>query len=242
MLKIDNFHKIIIANWKLNGSSIFVEKYLKKIRFECNNDKHKCVIICPPFSLINQIKSNNLLIGAQDCSVYKEGAYTGEISSKILKDAGCQFCIVGHSERRSLFFENNKLISKKMDNCFEEQIVPILCVGESLEQKQNHRTKDTLINQIQNCISDKANKNNTIIAYEPVWAIGTGLTPTVAEINEIHAFIKNNIPQSKDFKILYGGSVKSSNCKEILAQTNVDGVLVGNSSIEIDEFNKIIES
>ena len=129
-----------------------------------------------------------------------------------------------------------------MDNCFEEQIVPILCIGESLEQKQNHRTKNTLINQIQNCISEKANKNNTIIAYEPVWAIGTGLTPTVAEINEIHDFIKNNIPQSKDFKILYGGSVKSSNSKEILAQTNVDGVLVGSSSIEIDEFNKIIES
>ena len=104
MLKIDNFDKIIIANWKLNGSSIFVEKYLKKIRFERDNDKHKCVIICPPFSLINQIKSNNLLIGAQDCSVYKEGAYTGEISSRILKDAGCQFCIIGHSERRSLFF------------------------------------------------------------------------------------------------------------------------------------------
>ena len=242
MLKIENFHKIIIANWKLNGSATFVDTYLKKIKFDINNDKNKRVIICPPFTLIDKIKSKNLFIGAQDCSIYNEGAYTGEISAKILKGIGCHFCIVGHSERRNLFFESNEIISKKITNCFKEEIIPILCVGENLEQKKNNKTKNTLISQIQNSISKQANKNNMIIAYEPVWAIGTGLTPTIKEINETHTFIKNNIPKSKKFKILYGGSVKSSNCKAILAQESVDGVLVGNASIDIDEFNRIIES
>ena len=241
MLKLDNFHKIIIANWKLNGSSYFIETYLKKIRFDIAKDQHKCVVICPPFTFINQINSKNLFIGAQDCSIYTEGAYTGETSSKMLKDSGCHFCIIGHSERRNIFSETNKNIYKKIVNCLIENIVPILCVGESLEQKQNNKTKDVLISQLRNNIPKQGNKNNIIIAYEPIWAIGTGLTPTIDEIAEIHTFIKTDIKETKGFKILYGGSVKSINCKEILSQENVDGVLVGSASIDIEEFNKIIE-
>ena len=159
----------------------------------------------------------------------------------MLKNVGCQFCIVGHSERRNLFKETEEIIINKVNCCLDEKIIPILCIGESLEQKRKNLTKEILIKQIKS-IPKQANKNNIIIAYEPIWAIGSGLVPTLEEINEIHGFIKNNIYQSQEFKILYGGSVKSSNCKNILSQENVDGVLVGGASIDINEFNKIIES
>ena len=242
MLEIDNFNKIIVANWKLYGSFSFIKSYLKNIKFDSVREQTKCVIICPPFPFINQINSQDLLIGAQNCSIYIEGAYTGEISTKVLKDIGCDFCIIGHSERRSLFAETDEIISKKIINCIQDQIIPILCIGESFEEKQRNRTKEILINQIKKSIPNEANGSNIIIAYEPIWAIGTGFTPTLGEIHEIHSFIKEEILQSKKFKILYGGSVKSSNCKEILAQENVDGILVGNASVNINEFNKIIES
>ena len=242
MIKISNFNKIIIANWKLNGSYSFIETYLKKIKFDSDRNQQKCVIICPPLPFINKIHSKDLLIGAQDCSIYTEGAYTGETSTRILKDIGCNFCIIGHSERRSFIGESNEIIAKKIINCLAEQIIPILCIGESLEQKKKNITEEILISQVQKSIPKQANMNNMIIAYEPIWAIGTGLTPTLDEITKMHTFIKNCIPQSKNFKILYGGSVKSSNCNDILAQKNVDGILVGSASIDINEFNKIIES
>ena len=242
MPKIDNFHKIIIANWKLNGSLAFVEKYLNNIRFDNIKNHQKCVVICPPFVFLNNFNSSNLLLGAQDCSSYSDGSYTGEISAKILKDIGCNFCIIGHSERRNFFNEKNESIYKKIINCIENKIIPILCVGESLVQKKENQTKEILITQIQENIPKISNNKNTIIAYEPLWAIGSGLMPTLEEISEIHTFIKYSIPQSNDYKILYGGSVNSSNCKEIINNEKVDGVLVGGASINIDEFNKIIES
>ena len=242
MVEITKFHKFIVANWKLNGSVAFIDEYISKLSLNNKDNNSKCVIICPPFTFINKIHIENLFVGAQNCSVYDKGAYTGEVSTKMLRDIGCHFCIVGHSERRNLFNESNEIISKKIINCLAEQIIPILCIGESLEQKKKNKTEEILISQVQKSITKQANMNNMIIAYEPIWAIGTGLTPTLDEITKMHTFIKNNIPQSKDFKILYGGSVKSSNCKEILAQKNVDGILVGSASIVINEFNKIIES
>jgi len=241
MLEIDNFDKIIVANWKLYGSLSFIESYIKNIKFDIKDEKTKCVVICPPFPFISEIYSKNYFLGAQDCSVYLEGAYTGETSIKMLKNVGCQFCIVGHSERRNLFKEKEEIIINKVNCCLDENIIPILCIGESLEQKRKNLTKQILSKQIKS-IPKQANKNNMIIAYEPIWAIGSGLIPTLDEINEIHGFIKNNIFQSQEFKILYGGSVKSSNCKNILSQENVDGVLVGGASIDINEFNKIIDS
>ena len=241
MLEIDNFDKIIVANWKLYGSLSFIESYIKNIKFDIKDEKTKCVVICPPFPFISKIHSKKYFLGAQDCSVYLEGAYTGETSIKMLKNVGCQFCIVGHSERRNFFNEKEEIIINKVSCCLNEKIIPILCIGENLEQKRKNLTKQILIKQIKS-IPKKANKSNMIIAYEPIWAIGSGLTPTFDEINEIHGFIKDNIFQSQEFKILYGGSVKSLNCKNILSQKNVDGVLVGGASIDISEFNKIIKS
>jgi len=244
MLDIKKYNKIIVANWKLNGSPTFVESYFRKFIFENSQISRNLVIFCPPAPFINQIQqisSRRFEIGAQDCSIYEEGAFTGEISSKILKSIYCKFCIIGHSERRDLFNENDEILQLKASRCLEMNITPILCIGESLEQKNSKKTKEVLNNQIIKSLPKQANKNNIIIAYEPIWAIGTGKIPTLEEINNIHSFIKTEIPQCKDFSLLYGGSVKSSNSKEILSLKAVDGLLVGGSSIDIDEFNKIIK-
>jgi triosephosphate isomerase len=240
MLEIEKYNKIIIANWKLNGSSSFIQSFLKNVKLEDKYKKPNLVIICPPFPYINQITSNKIAIGSQDCSMYVQGSYTGETSAKMLKNIGCGFCIIGHSERRNLFNESNQIIFEKVTRCFEEDIIPVLCIGESLLQKKNKETKEVLINQIDKCIPKKENKKNIIIAYEPVWAIGSGLTPTLQDIDEIHKLIKERIPKTYNYKVLYGGSVKPSNSKEIMALKCVDGVLVGGASIDIDEFNKII--
>ena len=240
MLEIENFDEIIIANWKLYGSSSFIEEYLDQIKFYGSKSQGRCVIICPPSLYINQINYKNVFVGAQDCSAHIEGPYTGEISAKILKDIGCQFCIVGHSERRMLFNEDSQIVGKKILNCFQNNIIPIFCVGENLQQKKEKLTKDIIKEQIIKSLPNNANKKNIIIAYEPVWAIGSGLTPDLDEISKIHMFIKDNILKDKNVKILYGGSVKANNCKEILNLEGVDGLLVGGASLNIDEFNKII--
>ena len=242
MQEIRKFNKIIVANWKLHGSFLFIKALIRDIKIGFSLQDNACIIICPPFPYIKDLKSDNFFKGAQDCSIYSRGAYTGEISSKILKDLECQFCILGHSERRNLFNEKNEIISKKATNCLKEKIIPILCIGETLEQKKNHQTKEVLENQIKKCIPIEANNKKLIIAYEPIWAIGTGLIPTFEEIAEIHNFIKNDIPGFENYKVIYGGSVKPSNSKDILAIKSVDGVLVGGASVNIEEFNIIIAS
>ena len=242
MQEIKEFNKIFVANWKLNGSFAFIYTFLSEIKIDFSNQTKACVIICPPYSYVKDLKSENFFKGAQDCSIYSKGAFTGEISSEILKDLGCKFCIIGHSERRNLFNEDNKQIYQKVSNCLNSKIVPILCVGETLEQKKKYQTKEILTEQIKKCIPPEANNENIIIAYEPIWAIGTGLTPSDEDIDEIHSFIKKDISGYENFKVIYGGSVNSSNSKKILDIENVDGVLVGGASINIEEFNKIIAS
>ena len=244
MLEIQKYSRIIAANWKMNGSIKFVENFLNKIVL---NDKYKgttCNIICPPFAYIHYTNSNlhNFYIGGQDCSIFHEGAYTGDISASMLSDIKCSFCIVGHSERRKNFNETNEDILKKASNCLQYNINPIICVGETFEEKKSNTTKEILSDQICNSIPENSSKNNTIIAYEPIWAIGTGLTPSFEEIDEIHYFIKNKIKGVENYKILYGGSVNSSNSKEILNLDNVDGVLIGGASLDVEELNKILSS
>ena len=242
MIEIQKYNRIIVANWKLNGSTSFLSEFLRNLELVKKPNNNSLTVICPPFPFINQILKKGFLVGAQDCSMYAQGAYTGETSTKILKDIFCKFCVIGHSERRNLFGDTDEIISQKAIRCLEEKIIPILCIGESLEQKNNKETKKVLINQIARCIPKEASKHNLILAYEPLWAIGTGHTPTQKEISEIHAFIKKEIPQSEDFQLLYGGSVKSNNSKEILCIDGVDGLLVGGASLDVNEFNKILLS
>ena len=202
-----------------------------------------CGIICPPSLLLPKFPETMLplYLGAQDCSIYDSGAYTGEISALMLKENNCQFCILGHSERRQLFNETNENVQLKAERLINQNINPIICIGETLEEKNLGLTKEILSNQIKKSLPKTSNEN-IIIAYEPIWAIGTGLMPTLQEINQIHNFIKNEIKNLKIYKVLYGGSVKSANSSDILNLTHVDGVLVGGSSLEPLEFIKILNS
>ena len=241
MQEIQKFSKIVVANWKLNGSSTFASNYFENIQSNQLAQKTNCLIICPPVPYINEINSDNLYKGAQDCSIHLEGAFTGEISARILKDIGCQFCIVGHSERRNFFNDQNDSILKKINNCINCNIIPILCIGENLTQKKENLTKEILKDQLLKGLPKNINLENIIIAYEPIWSIGTGVMPKAEEISEIHMYIKNSILGDRGVKILYGGSVKANNYKELIHLTGVDGLLVGGASINLDEFNKIIE-
>ena len=243
MLKINDFNKIIAANWKMNGSLDFIDNYLANLNsIEIPNDI--CGIFCPPSIYLNNCKLSNksLYLGAQDCSIYDNGAYTGDISALMLKDISCDFCIVGHSERRTIFNQSDKDIRLKSSKLIENSIIPILCVGETLDEKNQGLTKQTLRNQISFSMPINASTNTVIIAYEPIWAIGTGLTPSLEEIQEIHYFLKHEIKEFMNYKILYGGSVKSSNSFEILNLQSVDGVLVGGASLDFIEFSKILKN
>ena len=244
MLEINKFDRIIAANWKLNGSIDFIEQYLQKLSCSQFENPNICGIVCTPSIYLQQLagKLKPLFLGAQDCSNFNEGAYTGEVSASMLKDISCQFCIAGHSERRKIFGESNEDVCIKVMNLISHDVNPIICIGETLEEKNNNLTKDILYTQITKSIPNNATKDYTIIAYEPIWAIGTGLIPSLEEIDNIHSFIKNEIRNFENYKILYGGSVNSDNASKIMALKSVDGVLVGGASLDPLKYKKIMDS
>ena len=172
MVNLDKYSSIFIANWKLNGNSSFLKDYYEKLKVNSNN----CTIICSPSIYLKSLKGNNenLFCGAQDVSSFKEGAYTGELSASMLKDNNIDFCLVGHSERRQYFAETNDKVNTKSSNLIEENIIPVICIGETLEQKEKNLTEEILTSQIKDSVPNLANHQNALIAYEPVWAIGTG--------------------------------------------------------------------
>ena len=241
MIKLDNFSSFFIANWKLNGNFKFIDQFISKISLP--KDSSKCVVICPTSIYLDYMSKNKrgFYVGAQNVSKHKDGAFTGEISVDSLSDLNIDFCIVGHSERRQFFFEKNEEINYKSENLIKNNIIPIICVGETLEDKDKGITNDVLEEQLKNSIPISSNFENSIIAYEPVWAIGTGLTPTNEEINDTHSFIRNHNAKFNKFKIIYGGSVKANNVNDITSLLNVDGALIGGASLKSDEFTKIIQ-
>ena len=240
MIKIKSFSSFFVANWKLNGDFKFIDQFIDNLRVP--KDNSKCVVICPTSIHLDYFRSkkNSFYVGAQNVSEHEEGAYTGEISCNALSALSIDFCILGHSERRQLFSETNNDVCLKSSRAIEYKIVPIVCIGETLEEKENGKTNDILSKQLEDSIPISSNADNTIIAYEPVWAIGTGLTPSLEEINKTHEFIKNYNSKFADYKILYGGSVKVNNAKEIVSLVNVDGALIGGASLKSDDFTKII--
>ena len=241
MIKISSFSSFFVANWKLNGDFKFIDQFIDNLK--APKDNSKCIAICPTSIHLDylRIKKNNFYVGAQNVSEHEEGAYTGEISCNALLDLNIEFCILGHSERRQLFHETNNEVCLKASRVIEYKIIPIVCIGETLEEKENGKTNDVLSKQLEDSIPISSNSDNTIIAYEPVWAIGTGLTPTLEEINTTHEFIKNHNSKFANYKILYGGSVKVNNSKGIVSLSNVDGALIGGASLKADDFSKIIE-
>lgn len=236
--------KVIVANWKMNGSIELLKSFAN---LTPSSNK---VIICPPHTLLyksREILSSEISIGAQNCSEKESGAFTGEVSPNMLFDCGARFVILGHSERRTLYHEVNELISQKVELSLKSGLTPILCVGETLEEKNKGFTSKTIKKQLQESMPRNIDHKNLLIAYEPVWAIGTGLIPKLIEIEEILLLIKNYLSEDlkvsyKTLHVLYGGSANSKNCKEILSLKSVDGLLVGGASLKFDEFTKIYQS
>ena len=241
MLKLSNFSSFFVANWKLNGNLQFIDQFISNISLP--NANSKCVVICPTAIHLDYLSKNKngFYVGAQNVSEHEEGAYTGEISVRSLVEANVNFCIVGHSERRQIFREKDQDINLKSQRLVANNVIPIICIGETLEQKEKGITNTVLEEQLMNSIPSSSTFENTIIAYEPVWAIGTGLTPTIDEIDETHRFIRSHNDKFNKYKILYGGSVKASNAKEITHLANVDGALIGGASLKSEEFTKIIQ-
>ena len=240
---------IIIANWKMNKDLNELEKFMDS--FISLKPWEKIldlkIFLAPSFPLIKDVSNiiNNsslnskLKICAQNCHHEIEGAFTGEVSVKLLNSLGVRSVIIGHSERRNYFDETNDIIEKKISNCIKYGMTPILCFGENLNERKKGNYLNVIESQINILSSFKKIDQEIILAYEPVWAIGTGLTPSLDEINEVHFFVKNKFPK---LKILYGGSLNSNNAKDILSIHNVDGGLVGGASLDPSSFSSIIHS
>jgi len=232
---------IIIANWKMNLS--LKEAFLKADLLDKRNSWAQ-FILAPSAPYLAYFAKNFLktTFCAQDVSsISGYGAYTGEVSADILKSCGVNYAIIGHSEKRTVMKDNNKTVRKKVGNCIKAGIKPIICVGESLESRKNNNYKEFILEQINESIPENA--KNVIIAYEPIWAIGTGISPTKEELTEIFNFIKNDSSISqvaKNAQLVYGGSVNSRNYKEILAIEGISGVLIGSASLDDDELNLIL--
>jgi len=242
-----NKAKLIVANWKMNffykQACNFCKKILTKKKQVKNN-----FIICPPSSLIFTLstKFKQINFGAQDCSAVNEfGAYTGDINSKMLKDINCKYTLIGHSERRELYKEDESLISLKILSALKSNIKPILCVGENLNQKRRGDTKKILKYQLNKVLLKKKEFKKVIIAYEPVWAIGTGKTPSVEDISNTILYIKNILAKKssiyKNVLVLYGGSVNTNNSKLFLNNINIDGLLVGGASLIFNSFFSMLK-
>tara|TARA_A100001015_G_scaffold171597_1_gene190693 strand:- start:996 stop:1742 length:747 start_codon:yes stop_codon:yes gene_type:complete len=241
----------IIGNWKMNGSG----KEVKLVsRFADFLDKHKIaadVMICPPATLIGRaggaIKGSKLKIGAQNCHVAASGAYTGDVSASMLKDAGAKAVIVGHSERRAGYDETDKQVRQKAQAVIEQGLQSIICVGETRQQFNKGQTLQVVGRQLRGSIPSSATPQSTLIAYEPVWAIGSGRIPKPADILRTHAHLRKTLlklhpKEGAKFKILYGGSVSAANASDILALENVNGALVGGASLSFKDFTTILRS
>ncbi len=244
--------KIIVANWKMCGDTASSKKWTENILADSSKfPSGSTVVVCPPAPLLPIInyalRGSAIKLGGQDCHFQQEGAYTGETSAKLLKDIGCGYVIVGHSERRAGCGETDAIVNAKAASAIKNGLIPIICIGETQVQRENGETIEVINRQITESIPDVAAYGNFILAYEPVWAIGSGKIPSMDEIQQVHNAIITSVSKRSAIDIggvyvLYGGSVKPANAREILALDNVAGVLVGGASLDENDFAKIIMS
>lgn len=241
---------LVAGNWKMNGLLANREE-IKALNNLIDQNGAKCdVLICPPYTLIDSLtnlKAAHVAIGAQDCHINLSGAHTGDISASMIKELGCGYIIVGHSERRADHGEGNSCVKAKATTVQSEGLIAIICVGETESERNAGQALDVVTKQVKASIPDDSNINNTIIAYEPVWAIGTGRTPTADDVREIHCAVRDVLlnrfgDDGSQIKILYGGSVKASNALELMSVANVNGALVGGASLKADDFYGIINA
>jgi triosephosphate isomerase len=245
---------LIAGNWKMYKTINEAIQLANGIKRELLDFEGADIAICPTFTALSSvydvIMDTNIKLGAQDLYWEKEGAYTGEVSSIMLKDCGCDFVIIGHSERRKYFSETDETVNKKIKAALAVGLTPVCCVGETLEEREESKTIEVVGKQLEGCFKDLKDEDisSSVIAYEPVWAIGTGKNATPQQAEEVHRFIRNWIEKkfapevAISLKILYGGSVKPSNIKDLSKEEDVDGALVGGASLEVSSFAEIVRN
>ncbi len=240
--------KLIAGNWKMNGNTTDAVHLVQEISALLNNEpdilQRADLLICPPFLHIETVRkaatNDAILMGAQDCARTSNGAHTGDISASMINDIGCEYVILGHSERRTGHKESDSLIAEKAKAAHGNNLISIICVGETAEERDQGKENDVIGTQLDQSIPDTATDNNIVIAYEPVWAIGSGKTASPEDVASMHAFIraklKDRLTDGNTIRILYGGSMKPENAKALLSTPNVDGGLIGGASLKADQF------
>lgn len=239
----------ISANWKMYKTTGETEDFLKKFIPAVQSVKDVEIVIAPPFTSLavaaSLMKGTNVQLSAQDMYFEKEGAYTGEVSPAMLLDAGCKHVIIGHSERRQYFNETDDFLNKKVKAAKAAGLSVIFCIGESLQERESGKMFDVIKREVEEGLKG-VDSDNLVIAYEPIWAIGTGVTATPDQAQEAHAFVRERLAglygdKAKELRILYGGSVKPDNIVELMSKADVDGALVGGASLKPDSFEKIVK-
>jgi triosephosphate isomerase len=244
---------LIAANWKMHKSEAEAISFAEELQRAVGPCEDREVVIAPPYTALSAVRKAiyqaGFALAAQNCHYEDKGAFTGEISGAMLKDLGCRYSIVGHSERRHIFGEDDETVQKKVAAVFRHGLKPILCVGEVLEEREGGRTMEIVGRQLGLAVQGLGSEQaaELVVAYEPVWAIGTGRTATPAQAEEVHEFIRQRYASLFDkvianqVRILYGGSVKPDNVDSLMAQPDIDGLLVGGASLEVESFKRIVQ-
>jgi len=244
---------LIAANWKMHKTLDESVAFTEALQRETGALEDREVVIAPPFTALIGVRhimhQKGFKLAAQNCHWEEKGAFTGEVSTGMLKDAGCDYVLIGHSERRHIFGETDEAIEKKVGAAFKNGLLPILCVGEVLEDRKAGRTIEVIGAQLEKAVKGLSRNlaEQLVIAYEPVWAIGTGLTATPQQAQEVHAFIRDRYGSLHDkvvanaIRIVYGGSVKPDNVDALMAELDIDGMLVGGASLEVASFKRIVQ-
>ncbi|MBI1932749.1 MAG: triose-phosphate isomerase [Ignavibacteriales bacterium] len=246
---------IIAGNWKMNKNLSEAIQLVSDLKIELNGKNLNAeVVVAPPFISLEAVKTlikdTDIKLGAQNMHSVDSGAFTGEVSADMLKSVGCEYVILGHSERRTIFGESDEFINQKVKQALKNNLTPILCCGESLEERENGTTFEVVDQQIKTCLNNLSEDEikKTVIAYEPIWAIGTGKTATPEQAQEVHEFIRNllvkltSVDSAQEITIQYGGSVNAKNAKDLLSKPDIDGALVGGACLKADSFREIILS
>jgi triosephosphate isomerase len=246
--------RIIAGNWKMNKTLDEAIDLARAIKDKAADVQNVDMILCPPFtnlsSVVDVVKGTNIGVGAQNLHWEAKGAFTGEISADMLRSVGCQYVIIGHSERRQYFGETDETVNKRIKAALAAGLVPIVCVGETLEEREADKTQEVVETQITGAYKDISSNDaeNMVVAYEPVWAIGTGKVATPQQAQEVHAYIRSLLKTvysekvAETVRIQYGGSMKPGNAAELLANPDVDGGLIGGASLDADSFLGIINA
>ena len=246
----DAIRPLIAGNWKMNGLKAAMAEFEAMVAGAPSVAAKADLLVCPPATLVaafaEKARGTAVAVGAQDCHPKPSGAHTGDISAEMLADAAAKAIIVGHSERRADHGESDQLVRQKTEAVWRAGLVAVVCIGESEEQRNAGQTLDILRGQLSLSLPDASTANNLVVAYEPIWAIGTGRTPTAADVEQIHKFIRDLLTErfkgeGSKMRILYGGSVKPSNAAELMAIANVDGALVGGASLKAADFLAIAQ-